>query len=97
MHREVYHDPQARLDYRWDWGEPDARGHTWLGGDAIATAAVTSPDAALVITDVTHDGSSVVAWVAGGTVGTTAPLTCHITTAAGRTDDRTMWLRIRQR
>lgn len=93
----IFHDPEARLDYRWDWGEPDSWGRTWLGGDTITDAVVTSPDPSVLIEDVDHDDTSVVAWVSGGTVGTTVQLTCHITTAAGRQDDRTINLAIRQR
>lgn len=94
---QIFHDPQARLDYRWEWGEPDSWGRTWLGGDTITDAVVTSPDPSIEIEDVSHDDTSVVAWVSGGTVGTSVKLTCHITTAAGRQDDRTINLAIRQR
>lgn len=93
---QLIHDPAARLDYGFDWGVTDYLGQTWLDGDTIATAAVTSTDAALVIEDVTHDATTVTCWVSGGTPGF-SPLTCHITTTAGRQDKRTRWLQIEDR
>lgn len=97
MWPQIFHDPQARLDYRWDWGEPGRDGRTWLGEDVLDDATVTSSSPSVSIEDVTHDDTSVVAWVSGGTVGTTVQITCHITTASGRQDDRTINLAIRQR
>ena len=86
----IIHDPQATLDYRWDWT-------AWLDGDTITAATVTTPDASLTITDVTRDDTTVSAWITGGTTGTTAHVRCHITTAGGRQDDRTINLRVRDR
>ncbi len=102
MRETLSHDPSARLDYRWDWAVPDSLGRTWLDGDTILAATVTAtldgaPAATVTVEPATHDDTTVSAWVSGGTVGTTVALTCRITTAAGRIDDRTLWLRIRQR
>lgn len=85
----ITHDPQARLDYRWSWA-------AWLDGDTITAATVTT-DATVTISDITRDATTVTAWITGGTAGTTARVTCHITTAGGRQDDRTITLQVRDR
>lgn len=84
-------DPEARLDYTWDWT-------AWLEtGETITahTVAVTKGD-------VTLDGDTeaagvVTAWVTGGTAATIAWVTCHITTSDDREDERTLHLSIRDR
>lgn len=91
---QIRHDPSARLDYRFAWDD-------WLDGDTITAATVVAyragvPDATVTVETPAWDATTVTVWVSGGTVGTTVALTCRITTAAGRVDDRTLWLRIRQ-
>ena len=82
-------DPEAVLDYEFDWSE-------WLAvGETISSRTVT-------VTGVTLDSSTasttaVVAWVSAGTVGTTATIECKIVTSESRTDERTITLRIAER
>jgi len=95
--KRVEHDPNASLDYQWDFGHADSQGRTWLAGDVIATATVTTDDASVTVSGVMHDDTRVTAWVSGGTAGKSAWLKCHITTVAGRQDDRTMMLAVTQR
>ncbi len=83
-------DPDAVLDFRWDWS-------SWLvDGDTI-----TSHE--LLPTGITVDSSSqtsttVTAWLSDPDPGkTTASVTCRITTAQGRTDDRTLSLYLQHR
>ena len=82
-------DPDAVLDYEFDWS-------VWLAaGETIASKTVT-------VTGVTLDSSpnddtSVIAWVSGGTAGAVARVACRITTSAGRTDERSIRLRIIER
>lgn len=80
-------DPDAVLDYVWDWT-------AWLAGDTIATKTVTVTAAVgdltpLAVDSSTITGSTVVAWLSGGKVNTTYSVTCRVTTAGGRTEDRT--------
>lgn len=82
-------DPQARLDYVWDWT-------AWLGDDTITAATVTAPTG-ITVEPAEHDGQKVTAWISGGDVGHSYEATCHITTTAGRVDDRTISLDVRQR
>ena len=82
-------DPQARLDYTWDWG-------LWLAdvNDTISTATVTVPDG------LTADGSAVVGdtavtqRVSGGDVDGAYRMVCQITTAGGLVDERSINLTI---
>lgn len=84
-----YKDPEAVLDYTFDWS-------SWLAVSETISSAVTT------VTGATKDSASnsttaVTVWVSGGTVGTPATVECKITTSAGRTDERTITLRVQER
>lgn len=86
-------DPDARLDYGWDWT-------AWLvDDDTIATAEIIGGDIedGVTVEDTTHDDTTVTTWVSGGTVGRSYTLVCRITTTSGRTDDRTLRITIADR
>ena len=74
-------DPDATLDYEWDW-EP------WLDGDTIASVTVSVPTG-LTSSGHTNTTKVVKIWLSGGTVGERYQVSCKITTALGRTDERT--------
>lgn len=82
-------DPQARLDYGTDWG-------AWLAAGESITAHTVTGTGGLTVESSSVVGSQVVAWVTGGTGGT-ASLRFHITTSAGRQDDRTLPLWVGER
>lgn len=85
------HDPNATLDYRWDFAP-------WLTvGETISTFTVTAGVGGFTVTTPAPSQASgiVTAWITGGTITappTPQPVVCHITTSAGRQDDRTIWL-----
>lgn len=83
-------DPDAVLDYTFNWT-------TWLAdaSDEIVSYEVFA-DGVTVDSHFRIDGQ-VTAWVSGGTVGATATVTNRIVTSAGRTEDRTIKLFIRDR
>ena len=82
-------DPNAVLDYQWNWAE-------WLpDGDAIVTATVTA-DTGLTVASSSRASTAVIAWLSGGTAGNSYGVLCRITTAQGRTDDRTITINVRQ-
>lgn len=84
-------DPQAVLDYHEDWSD-------WLPtGDTISTAAWSVASGDVTIDSESATPTVTTVWLSGGTADTTAEVTCHITTAAGREDDRTIELLIQQR
>lgn len=93
----IIKDPDAVLDYTFDWT-------AWLDaiGDTISTksVAVTSgsdPASNIAVASSTVVGKTVVVWVSGGAAGETASLRCRITTVGGRTDDRTVYLKVKER
>lgn len=86
-------DPDALLDYRFDWSE-------WLApdGDSITDHEVEVPAGLTKVSSSIDDGAlSVTVWLSGGTVGVTYPVVCRITTDGGRIDDRTMKVKVEQR
>lgn len=80
-------DPAARLDFAFDWSD-------WLGeGESITDFTVT-PETGVTVDDSSEDAGKITAWLTDGVVGSTARVTCHITTSAGRADDRSITVRI---
>ena len=82
-------DPNAVLDYVVDWT-------TWLNGDTIATSVWTVPSGITQDSE-SESTTSATVWLSGGTVGETYQLVNRITTAGGRTEDRTIRITIVQR
>lgn len=89
MPRSFVKDPDAVLDYEFDWSD-------WLGADTIATHTVTAATGLTVDTS-EATSTAVTVWLSGGSVGTSYAVTCHIETAAGREDDRTVTLAVQER
>ena len=89
MARSFVKDPDAVLDYEWDWA-------AWLGTDTIASHTVTAATGLTVDTSEATD-TAVTVWLSGGTVGQTYSVTCHVVTAAGREDDRTVTVTVMER
>ena len=82
-------DPDAVLDYQVNWA-------TWLGDDTISTSDWIVP------TGLTEDSASntttaATIWLSGGTVNTDYAVVNRIVTAGGRTDDRTIVIRVRNK
>ena len=89
MARSFVKDPDAVLDYEWDWA-------AWLGTDTIASHTVTAATGLTVDTSEATD-TAVTVWLSGGTVGQTYSVTCHVVTAAGSEDDRTVTVTVMER
>lgn len=85
-------DPNAVLDYTFDFTD-------WLAvvGDTINSVTFPATVAVTVAGSAITAGKKVVAWVSGGTIGSPASLTARIVTVGGRTDDRTVYFKIKQR
>lgn len=84
-------DPDSNLDFGVDWSR-------WLGnGETITAQTVVSDDASLIVSNVTQAAGVVEFWLTGGTVGSAARCTCHITTSGGRSDDRTLTIKTVER
>lgn len=91
------HDPEAILDYTVDWSD-------WLGADTISTVTWTLPTipeggVGIVKESQASTATSATIWISAqaGTAGSSYVVECKITTAAGRTDERSFTLRVVER
>lgn len=84
-------DPDAVLDYRFDWS-------AWLAtGETISTSIFVIAPTGLTAASNTHDGTSSTVWLTGGVAGTDYVVTNRVTTSAARTDDRSIRVRVTDR
>jgi len=82
-------DPAAVLDYAVDWASWLGVGETisassWVVGTGITQ---TTPAPSFTTTKATI-------WLTGGTAGTEYTITNHVTTTAGRQDERSFTVRV---
>ena len=83
-------DPSAVLDYVFDWTE-------WLAtGETITDHTITA-DTGITVDSSTESDGKVTVWLSGGTAGQNYKVACKITTSAGRTDERTIWIKVVER
>ena len=83
-------DPDSKLDYGLDWTE-------WLeSGDSIETLEWTVPSGITEV-DSLYNTTSAVIWLSAGTADENYLVLCRITTSAGRIDDRSMRIKVRER
>jgi hypothetical protein len=82
-------DPNAILDYSIDWTR-------WLAGDQIAASEWIVASGLTKMADSTTATSATV-WLSGGTAGQSHIVTNRMTTAAGRTEDRSFTIRVEER
>ena len=94
-------DPDAVLDYKFDWkaltngtGTSD-----WLAaGETIASHTIDEDTGITVDSSAQTDANtSVTVWLSGGTDGTEYKVRCEIVTSGSRTDERTMKIKVRHR
>lgn len=86
-------DPADVIDLYFDWAEVLAG----LGGDTIATTAFAVTPAGLALGATVTDQAARGVFVLGGTVGEEYALTCTITTAGGRTIERSGLVYVEER
>ena len=80
-------DPQAVLDYAFDWGD-------WLdSGETIASTTITVASGLTKDSDSESDGI-VTIWLSGGTAGTSYTVACKIVTSSSRTDERSITIMV---
>ena len=73
-------DPQAVLDYTINWT-------AWLDSDTISAVA-WSADSGITVDSSSFTDTSATVWLSEGVLGSEYVVTCHVTTAGGREDDR---------
>jgi hypothetical protein len=81
-------DPQAVLDYPFDWS-------TRLGDDPIQTSTFVSDSGFMVESDAILDSSNTIVWLSGGTRNKRYAVTNHIVTVGGRDDDWTIYVLVK--
>ena len=88
----ILKDPDATLDYVWDWT-------AWLAeiADTISTITITQETGGPTTVSSSHVSGLVTAFISGGTLGATHQVICKIVTAGGRTEERSIYLKMRVR
>lgn len=100
---EIEKDPNAILDYLWNWGGWLADGETIASADVlpVGVALAAGKPAPAIVAGSSAAGAvangAVLAWLSGGVVDADASATCRVTTSAGRVDDRTITFTIVER
>jgi len=85
--KEFFKDPDAVLDYAFDWSE------NWLeSAETISSHTITVSTGLTKDSDSESDGV-VTVWLSGGTAGTVYTVACKIVTSLSRTDERTATIR----
>lgn len=83
-------DPNATLDFGFDWSD-------WLDTNEEISSYILSVDNGLIkISDINTSGS-VIVWLSSGSAGQRYNVACQITTTAGRIDERTMKIDVKNR
>lgn len=80
-------DSDAILDYEFNWTDWLSPSETISSYEIIASPGIT-------VQSDTNTEDKVTVWLSGGTAGQPYTVTCRITTNQGRTDDRTMTIRV---
>ncbi len=84
-------DPNAILDYIFDWSD-------WLDeNETINSHQILVEHGSVVVDSNERDGAQITVWLSGGNEQETARVVCRITTSAGRVDDRSIWVKIAER
>lgn len=83
-------DPEAVLDYAFDWTAWLQDGETITDHTITVAAGITNPSSS-------EAAGVVTVWLSGGTAGTTYTVECLITTSEGRTDERSMTVSVKER
>ena len=93
-----YKDPEAVLDFGFDWSD-------WLdsgSGETISSHTITiacdDEDTPALTKDSDSESSGVVTvWLSSGTAGLVYTVECKVVTSASRTDERSMMIRVQER
>ena len=83
-------DPDAVLDYEWDWS-------AWLAEGETISSVVWVVPAGITKDSDTNTTNTATIWLSGGTLDASYKITCRITTNQGRTDDRTRTIIVQDR
>lgn len=88
--QKFYKDSDAVLDYTVDWTE-------WLAASETISTSVWTVQTGLTVDSSSNTSFVGTVWLSGGVVGTTYTAANKITTNQGRTDERTLEIRVTNR
>ena len=91
LNNQFVKDPDAVLDYMFDWRDASA---PWLATSETIVDHIITADTGLVVDSSTENNGKVTVWLSEGTAGQNYKVACKITTSAGRTDERTIWIKV---
>lgn len=83
-------DPQAVLDYQFDWS-------SWLADSETISSFTVTATTGLTVDSSSNTNSVVTAWISGGTAGEIYYVDCKIVTNAARTDSRKIIISVEDR
>ena len=83
-------DPSAVLDWMFDWSD-------WLASGETITDHTITGETGITVDSSTENAGKVTVWLSGGTAGENYKVACLIETSAGRTDERTIWIKVTNR
>ena len=83
-------DPDAKLDWHFDW-------INWLEQGETITTSSFDVTAGIAVESSTNTTTNTTVWLSGGRPGQNYRVTNRVTTTAGRTDERSITIRVRDR
>jgi hypothetical protein len=83
-------DSDGVLDFAFEWED-------WLSASEEITAVTVTASPGITVDSSSNTTDTVTVWLSGGTAGVPYTLACRITTNQGRTDERTMTIRVLNR
>ena len=83
-------DPNAVLDYQWDWSD-------WLAASETISTVVFIVPVGITLSSQSNTTTTATIFLSGGTVNDGYKVTCRITTNQSRTEDRSIYLICRER
>lgn len=83
-------DPDATLDWHFDW-------LNWLATAETITSSSFIVTAGLTLVSNTNTTTNTTVWLSGGQTGHVYTVTNRVVTSGGRTDDRSIIIRVKDR
>lgn len=83
-------DPNAVLDWVFDWSN-------WLLAGETITTSTFATTAGITVNSSSNTTTNTTVWLSGGNTGQIYSVTNTVVTTGGRTDDRTITIRVKNR
>jgi hypothetical protein len=93
MAQTALKDPDAVLDYKFDWDTNYLEDGETISSHAIAATSGITVDSS----SITDANRTVTVWLSGGTAGNEYTVSCEIVTSLSRTDERSMYIKVEER